>query len=66
MLTWDRFHNNNEDEWFIRPDGFAFTAATGSFCILLTSDPGTDTKEIQLTSDNGTDTHCAQLTTTNS
>lgn len=35
MLTWDRFHNNNDEEWPIRPDGFSLAAAPADCCILL-------------------------------
>ena len=66
-LRFERRHLSFRTWFHKRPTGKGkIPTPGGAFCILLTSDPGTDTKEIQLTSDSGTDTHCAQLTTTTS
>jgi hypothetical protein len=63
MLTWDRYHRNNEDEWPIRPDGFIGGAAPeGDFCLLLNIDTD-DTKTLILNADPTGDELCLQLNT---
>lgn len=59
MITRDRHERNNEDEWPIRPDGFIGAAPVGDCCLILASDPGTNTDEVLLAAD--TDgTSCVQ------
>lgn len=65
MLTWQRFNNNNDDDWPIRPDGFAGVPVVGSFCFLLDTDPGDGSIEFLLdTSTPGVTEYCLQLDTT--
>lgn len=64
MLTWERFHNNNEEEWPLRPDGFAGVPVVGGFCFLLDTDTGDGSKEFLLdTSTVGVMEYCLQLDT---
>lgn len=64
MLRWNRHHNNNDDDWPIRPDGFAGVPVVGSFCFLLDTDPGDGSIEFLLdTSTPGVDEYCLQLDT---
>lgn len=64
MLIWERYHNNNEGDWPIRPDGFAGEPVVSSFCFLLDTDTGDGTKELLLdTSTAGVDEYCLQLDT---
>lgn len=50
MLSWDRYHRNNDDEWPIRPDG-ASGQVNDNCCLLLEDDPGDATSELLLESD---------------
>lgn len=64
-LRRERRHLTDKTWYHKRPSGKIQNASPVlSFCILLTSDDGTDTKETLLTSDPGDDSKCAQLTTT--
>lgn len=63
MLTWERFHNNNEGEWPIRPDGIPFANSAGAFCFLLNTDTGANDKELILNADPTGNSNCLELNT---
>lgn len=64
-LRYERRHLPDQTWHFKRPTGkIGIAAPLASYCILLTTDTGTDDKETLLTTDTGADDKCAQLTTT--
>ena len=51
MLTWNRCHNNNDDDWPIRPDGFFDFGPPPELCCILLETGAPD--EILLEDDSG-------------
>jgi len=58
MLTWERYHRNNDLEWPIRPDGGG--EAIMVCCLIRLDDPGANTSEILRLDDDGSGTSCIQ------